>query len=281
MPPFLFLFLLEAPIFYGDDCFCSPLRWHEGDWAPACWVHSEGSGWCAPCLTVGVGRHPPQPAVRRHANLSWQREVKDFALELDALRPFSLRLCACGAHGSFLQCDVDGVAAACAFVHVLCGGLLFLSHGTALVCGRLGGAERCEELSVGGCRLRPAHWGLPHTRGFSRQPFAAPWPWIERCEGLLHAEGGQRDAVRDGEAGPHVAAAHGARATVRVERCAHGWGEVAARHCGAVCVVCGRGMAAIVRDVEDTELFDWEEDVAYVAAQRERMKDCLCWRGAC
>ncbi|EAN99825.1 elongation factor 1-gamma (EF-1-gamma), putative [Trypanosoma cruzi] len=87
---------------------------------------------------------------------------------------FPLRLCVCGAHVSFLQCDVDGVAAACAFMRVLCGGLLFLSHCTALVCGRLGGAGRCEELSVGGCRLRPAHWGLPHTRGSSRQPLAAP-----------------------------------------------------------------------------------------------------------
>ncbi|KAF8306680.1 hypothetical protein TcBrA4_0021990 [Trypanosoma cruzi] len=48
----------------------------------------------------------------------------------------------------------------------------------------------------------------------------------------------------------------------------------------ALCVLCGRGMPAIVRDVEDAELFDWGE-VADVAAQRERMTDCLCWRGAC
>ncbi|KAF8289561.1 elongation factor 1-gamma (EF-1-gamma), putative [Trypanosoma cruzi] len=108
--------------------------------------------------------------------------------------------------------------------------------------------------------------------------------------GLLHAEGGQRDAVRDGEADPRVVAAHGKRARVRVGRCAHGWGEVAARHCGAVCGVRGGGMPAIVRDVADTELLDWEE-VAYVAAQRERRTAAcggrarrsrgLCWRGAC
>ncbi|KAF8303781.1 putative elongation factor 1-gamma [Trypanosoma cruzi] len=46
----------------------------------------------------------------------------------------------------------------------------------------------------------------------------------------------------------------------------------------ALWVLRGRGMPAIVRDVEDTELFDWEE-VADVAAQRERITDCLCWEG--
>ncbi|EAN85312.1 elongation factor 1-gamma (EF-1-gamma), putative, partial [Trypanosoma cruzi] len=45
----------------------------------------------------------------------------------------------------------------------------------------------------------------------------------------------------------------------------------------ALCELRGRGMPAIVREVEDTELFDWEE-VANVAAQRERMKECVCWR---
>ncbi|EAN86795.1 elongation factor 1-alpha (EF-1-alpha) [Trypanosoma cruzi] len=65
-------------------------------------------------------------------------------------------------------------------------------------------------------------------------------------EGLLQPQG-QRDAVRDGEADPRVVAAHAARAPVRVGRCAHDWGEVAARRCGAVCVVRGRGMPAIVR----------------------------------
>ncbi|KAF8292105.1 putative elongation factor 1-gamma (EF-1-gamma) [Trypanosoma cruzi] len=48
----------------------------------------------------------------------------------------------------------------------------------------------------------------------------------------------------------------------------------------ALCVLHGRGMLAIVRDVEYTELLDWEE-VADVAAQRERLMDCVCWRGAC
>ncbi|KAF8286580.1 putative elongation factor 1-gamma (EF-1-gamma) [Trypanosoma cruzi] len=42
----------------------------------------------------------------------------------------------------------------------------------------------------------------------------------------------------------------------------------------ALCVLCGRGMPAIVKAVVDTELFDWEE--ADVAAQRERVMDCLC-----
>ncbi|KAF8285310.1 hypothetical protein TcYC6_0010500 [Trypanosoma cruzi] len=92
---------------------------------------------------------------------------------------------------------------------------------------------------------------------------------LRGCEGLLQPQG-QRDAVRDGEADPRVVAAHAARAPVRVGRCAHDWGEVAARRCGAVCVVRGCGMPAIVRDVEYTELLDWEE-VAEFAAQRERM----------
>ncbi|ESS61179.1 elongation factor 1-gamma (EF-1-gamma) [Trypanosoma cruzi Dm28c] len=48
----------------------------------------------------------------------------------------------------------------------------------------------------------------------------------------------------------------------------------------ALWVLCGRGMPAILEDVEDTELFDLEE-VAYVAVQRERMTDCLWWRGMC
>ncbi|KAF8296592.1 hypothetical protein TcYC6_0086440 [Trypanosoma cruzi] len=46
----------------------------------------------------------------------------------------------------------------------------------------------------------------------------------------------------------------------------------------ALCVFRGRGMPAIVEDVEDTELFDWEE-VADVAAQRERITDYLCCKG--
>ncbi|KAF8282314.1 putative elongation factor 1-gamma (EF-1-gamma) [Trypanosoma cruzi] len=45
----------------------------------------------------------------------------------------------------------------------------------------------------------------------------------------------------------------------------------------ALCVLRGRGIPTIVRDVEDTELLDWEE-VADVAAQRERAMDCLCCR---
>ncbi|RNE97087.1 putative elongation factor 1-gamma (EF-1-gamma) [Trypanosoma cruzi] len=108
--------------------------------------------------------------------------------------------------------------------------------------------------------------------------------------GIVLQPQGQRDAVRDGEADPRVVAAHGKRAPLRVLRCAHDWGRVAARHCGAVCVVRGGGMPAIVREVADTELLDWEE-VAYVAARWERMAAAcggrarrsrgLCWRGAC
>ncbi|RNC53980.1 putative elongation factor 1-gamma (EF-1-gamma) [Trypanosoma cruzi] len=40
--------------------------------------------------------------------------------------------------------------------------------------------------------------------------------------------------MHDGQPDPRVAAAHGARAPVRVGRCAHHWGGEAARHCGAV-----------------------------------------------
>lgn len=46
----------------------------------------------------------------------------------------------------------------------------------------------------------------------------------------------------------------------------------------ALWVFRGRGMPDIVREVEDTELFDWEE-IADVAAQRERITDFLCWEG--
>ncbi|KAF8300893.1 hypothetical protein TcYC6_0056210 [Trypanosoma cruzi] len=44
----------------------------------------------------------------------------------------------------------------------------------------------------------------------------------------------------------------------------------------ALWVLRGRGMPAIVEDVEDTEQLEWEE-VADVAAQRERMTDCVWW----
>ncbi|KAF8284236.1 hypothetical protein TcBrA4_0060360 [Trypanosoma cruzi] len=71
--------------------------------------------------------------------------------------------------------------------------------------------------------------------------------------------------------------AHGARAPVRVGRCAHDW-EERRHYIVAPLVLRGRGMPAIVRDVEYTELFDWEE-VADVAAPRERITDCLCWEG--
>ncbi|ORC84288.1 putative elongation factor 1-gamma (EF-1-gamma) [Trypanosoma theileri] len=40
----------------------------------------------------------------------------------------------------------------------------------------------------------------------------------------------------------------------------------------------GKGMPEIVREVEDTELFDWEE-IPDVTAQRERITDYLCWEG--
>ncbi|EAN81364.1 elongation factor 1-gamma (EF-1-gamma), putative, partial [Trypanosoma cruzi] len=97
------------------------------------------------------------------------------------------------------------------------------------------------------------------------------------CEGLPQAQGGQQDAVHDGQPDPRVVPAHGARAQVRVRCCTHDWGGEAARRCGAVGVV-WRCHAGGCEDVEDTELFDWEE-VADVAAQRECMTDCLCWEG--
>ncbi|KAG8342208.1 Glutathione S transferase N terminal domain [Trypanosoma vivax] len=40
----------------------------------------------------------------------------------------------------------------------------------------------------------------------------------------------------------------------------------------------GKGMPDIVKEVEDTELFDWEE-IPDVRAQRERITDYLCWEG--
>ncbi|KAF8287016.1 elongation factor 1-gamma (EF-1-gamma), partial [Trypanosoma cruzi] len=163
--------------------------------------------------------------------------------------PFSLWLCVCGAHGSLLQCDVDGVAAACAFVHVLCGGLLFLSHDTVLLCGEVRGTERgwlpTAPRTLGSFTHMSPHGSLLQHRGRG----------LRGWEGVLQPQG-QRDAVHDGEADPRVVAAHAARAPVRVGRRAHDWGEVAAQHCGAVCVVRGGGMPAIVRDVVDTELLD-------------------------
>ncbi|CBH18338.1 elongation factor 1 gamma, putative [Trypanosoma brucei gambiense DAL972] len=46
----------------------------------------------------------------------------------------------------------------------------------------------------------------------------------------------------------------------------------------ALWVFRGKGMPEIVKDVEDTELFDWEE-IPDVSAQRERITDYLCWEG--
>ncbi|EKF27288.1 mucin-associated surface protein (MASP), putative, partial [Trypanosoma cruzi marinkellei] len=56
-----------------------------------------------------------------------------------------------------------------------------------------------------------------------------------------HVQRGQQDAMHDGQPDPRVVAAHGARAPVRVGRCAHDWGGEAARRCGAVGVVRGGG----------------------------------------
>jgi elongation factor 1-gamma len=40
----------------------------------------------------------------------------------------------------------------------------------------------------------------------------------------------------------------------------------------------GKGLPEIVRDVEDTELFDWEE-IADVNAVKDKITDYLCWEG--
>nr|CCC95841.1 unnamed protein product [Trypanosoma congolense IL3000] len=46
----------------------------------------------------------------------------------------------------------------------------------------------------------------------------------------------------------------------------------------ALWVFRGKGMPDIVKDVEDTELFDWEE-IPDIKAQSERITDYFCWEG--
>ncbi|RNC51791.1 putative elongation factor 1-gamma (EF-1-gamma), partial [Trypanosoma cruzi] len=128
-----------------------------------------------------------------------------------------------------------------------------------------------------GWPLFPHIW-IFHKSGIFRQPLAALRR--RRLHDVLvplQVQRGQQDAVHDGQPVPRVVPAHGARAQVRVRRCTNDWEE--RRHdIVALWVFRGRGMPAIVEDVEDTELFDWEE-VADVAAQRERITDYLCWEG--
>ncbi|KAF8307132.1 hypothetical protein TcBrA4_0020860 [Trypanosoma cruzi] len=110
--------------------------------------------------------------------------------------------------------------------------------------------------------------GNLNAHGTSRKPLAGARPWTERM-GVSAPTKGQRDAVRDGEADPPCGCSAW-QTCAQYALCVvlDDWGRVAARHCGAVCVVCGGGMAAIVREVADTELLDWEE-VAYVVARWE------------
>ncbi|KAF8306651.1 hypothetical protein TcBrA4_0022170 [Trypanosoma cruzi] len=228
--------------------FAPPLRWHFGDWAPACWVHTEGSGWCAPCLTVSVGCN---------ANPLEKREVKNSAVDLDVPRPSLCgRLCVC-AQGSLLQCDVDGVAAFCALVHLLCGEPLF--HIAPPFCV---GEWRC----VGGCWPRSAHCGPPqkwHRSAASRSTQTADRDDVRVCS--KHNEDTEMQCVTANlicvwlRRMEHVRQYALGVALMIVEEGRH---EIV-----ALCVLCGRGMPAIVRDVEDAELFDWGE-VADVAAQR-------------
>ncbi|KAF8307118.1 hypothetical protein TcBrA4_0020940 [Trypanosoma cruzi] len=94
-----------------------------------------------------------------------------------------------------------------------------------------------------------------HTRGTTRQPLAAPGRGLRGWEVCSNHKDNEMQCMTANLIS-RVVAAHRARAPVRVVRCAHDWGRVAARHCGAVCVVRGGGMAAIVRDVADAELLD-------------------------
>ncbi|KAF8303725.1 putative elongation factor 1-gamma [Trypanosoma cruzi] len=91
----------------------------------------------------------------------------------------------------------------------------------------------------------------------------------------LQVQRGQQDAVHDGQPDPGGSSAWSTCASTR--SALH---SSLGRRGGTIVawVFRGRGMPAIVEDVEDTELFDWEE-VADVAAQRERITDYLCWEG--
>ncbi|RNC38023.1 putative elongation factor 1-gamma (EF-1-gamma) [Trypanosoma cruzi] len=118
--------------------------------------------------------NPPQPAVRRHANLSGQREVKDCALDLDALRPNSPAV-ACVLCAWIFLAVRRGWRCCCVCIRACVVRRTSLSLPLHRPCvWAIGGAGRCEELSVGGCRLSSAHWGPPHTRGTTRQPLAVP-----------------------------------------------------------------------------------------------------------
>ncbi|RNC53309.1 hypothetical protein TcCL_ESM09372 [Trypanosoma cruzi] len=66
----------------------------------------------------------------------------------------SLPPCVCRAHGSILQCDVDGVSDACVVRRAS------LPHGTVLLCGRVEGVEMCEGVRV---TVVSAHLDLPHN----------------------------------------------------------------------------------------------------------------------
>ncbi|KAF8283223.1 hypothetical protein TcYC6_0026080 [Trypanosoma cruzi] len=99
---------------------------------------------------------------------------------------------------------------------------------------------------------------------------------LRGCEGLLQVQGGQRDAVHDGQPDPHVVAAHGARVSARIGRSAHDWRGEAARRCGAVCVA-RPGHAGDCEGRGGKGAVGLREEVADVAAQRERMTDCVCW----
>ncbi|RNE95369.1 putative elongation factor 1-gamma (EF-1-gamma), partial [Trypanosoma cruzi] len=107
------------------------------------------------------------------------------------------------------------------------------------------------------------------------QPLAAAGRGLRGWKGL--PQEGQQDAVHDGQPDPRVFAAHGARAPVRVGRCAHDCGGEAARRCGAVCVA-RPGHAGDCEGRGGHGAAGLREEVADVAAQRERMTDCLCCR---
>ncbi|KAF8285016.1 hypothetical protein TcYC6_0033450 [Trypanosoma cruzi] len=148
--------------------------------------------------------------------------------------------------------------------------------------------RRCEGVRVA---VVSAHLDLPQKWHFSAAYRSTQA--VDREDGRVcskHNEDKQ-DAVHDGQPDPRVVpSAWSTLRTVRVRRCTHHWGGEA-HDIVALWVFRGRAMPAIVEDVEDTELFDWEE-VADVAAQREsasrtncagraRRSRGLCWRGVC
>ncbi|RNC46979.1 hypothetical protein TcCL_NonESM03104 [Trypanosoma cruzi] len=119
-----------------------------------------GSGLCAPCLTVSVGR---QSAVEKRS--------EGLRRLLVCARPsLCRRVCAVRMA---LSCGATPMALLFAALVVQRASPL---HDTVLVCGTVKGVEICEGVRVA---VVSVHLDL-QTRGTTRPPLAAPRPWIER-----------------------------------------------------------------------------------------------------